>query len=164
MTVRRLGPEDADAFFALRCEALETTPGAFGEDHADARARSLLEYANRLEYNVTFGAFAGEALTGILTYIPEEGPKVCHRAWLLGVYVTPAARGTGAATALLSAALEAARAEGVLQLELHVSDAAPRAISFYTREGFEIVGRSPRALYVDGIFHDELHMMRRLDA
>ncbi len=162
--MRRLVPDEAEAYRALRLEALESCPEAFGTSREEAAAVPMLEQANRLQYNVNFGAFAGDELIGILTYVPEEGEKVGHRGWLMSVYVTPAHRGTGAAKALLAAALEAAQADGLAQLELHVSEAAPRARAFYLREGFEEVGRSPRALWVNGCYLDELHMLRRLDA
>lgn len=164
MSIRRLGPDDGAAFRALRLEALEQSPDAFGEDLAEAREQTDLHYANRLEMGENFGAFAGEDLVGMLLYVREQGPKIGHRAFVMSVYLQPAHRGSGLASELISAAFEQARADGVLQLELYVSTAAPRARAFYAREGFREVARSPRALRVNGIFHDELHMMVLLDA
>ncbi|SIN78009.1 GNAT family N-acetyltransferase [Vannielia litorea] len=164
LTVRRLVPAEAGAYRALRLEALRSCPEAFGTSLEEARAVPMLEQANRLQYNTNFGAFVDGALVGILTYVAEEGEKVGHRAWLMGVYVQPAHQGGGAARALLAAALAEAGADGIAQLELHVSEAAPRARAFYLREGFVEVGRSPRALRVDNRYLDELHMLRRLDA
>lgn len=161
--VRRLGPEDAGAFRALRLEALREAPDAFGEDLAEARAKTDLDFANRLEMGDNFGAFSGGALVGMLLYMREQGAKIRHRAFLMSVYVQPGQRGTGTASALLRAALDHADATGVEQVELYVSTAAPRARAFYARHGFVEVAASPRALCVNGCYHDELHMIRRLD-
>ncbi|MBY6046197.1 GNAT family N-acetyltransferase [Vannielia litorea] len=163
MSIRRLGPEDAQAFRALRLEALTESPEAFGEDLSDALDKTDLDYANRLEMGDNFGAFAGGALVGILLYMREHGPKISHRAFVMSVYVQPAHRGTGAGSALVAAALDLARETGVGQVELYVSSAAPRAHAFYLREGFAEVGCSPRALCVNGCYHDERHMIRYLD-
>ncbi|WP_213545065.1 GNAT family N-acetyltransferase [Vannielia litorea] len=164
MSIRRLGPGDAEAFRALRLEALREAPEAFGEDHAEASAKTDLDFANRLEMGDNFGAFSGGELVGILLYMREVGVKIGHRAFLMSVYVQPAHRGTGLASDLLGAALGLARESGVAQLELYVSSAAPRAQAFYARHGFVQVGVSPRALRVNGSYHDERHMMLRLDA
>jgi ribosomal protein S18 acetylase RimI-like enzyme len=53
---------------------------------------------------------------------------------------------------------------GLVQIELHVNADNARAIRFYRREGFDPIGRIPRALRHDGRDHDELLMVRRLDA
>ena len=51
----------------------------------------------------------------------------------------------GGAALLLSAAVDSARAQGIAQLELNVSETNPRAIAFYRRHGFEVIGRDPGA-------------------
>lgn len=130
----------------------------------EARARSDLSYRSRLETGVTFGSFDGDALVGMLSYLPETGAHTGHRGWIYSVYLQPAYRGSGRGDGLIAAALAQGRADGLAQLELHVSSAAPRARAFYARHGFAPAGSTPRALRVDGVFHDELHMIRRLDA
>ncbi|MFG1989262.1 GNAT family N-acetyltransferase [Actinoplanes sp. NPDC048988] len=52
------------------------------------------------------------------------------------MYVTPASRGSGTATALLRALEEAARSRGWTTLRLETGPAQPDAIRFYEREGY----------------------------
>jgi GNAT superfamily N-acetyltransferase len=52
------------------------------------------------------------------------------------MYVTPAHRGSGVATALLSAAEDAARCRGAARLVLQTGDRQPEAVRLYEREGY----------------------------
>ncbi|RSD13777.1 GNAT family N-acetyltransferase [Amycolatopsis eburnea] len=53
------------------------------------------------------------------------------------MYVEPAARGTGVATALLRALEDRAREFGIARLLLETGTGQPDAIRFYQREGYE---------------------------
>ncbi|WP_258572641.1 GNAT family N-acetyltransferase [Actinomadura parmotrematis] len=52
------------------------------------------------------------------------------------MYVAPAARGTGVATALLAAAEDAARALGASRVVLQTGDRQPDAVRLYERAGY----------------------------
>jgi len=65
-----------------------------------------------------------------------DGPRWAE---LKRMYVVPAARGTGVATALLRALEDAARALGVVDLVLETGDAQPDAMRFYAREGWAAI-------------------------
>jgi GNAT superfamily N-acetyltransferase len=60
-------------------------------------------------------------------------------AELKRMYVVPAARGTGVATAILRALEDAARDLGVVDLVLETGDAQPDAMRFYAREGWAAI-------------------------
>jgi RimJ/RimL family protein N-acetyltransferase len=79
------------------------------------------------------------------------------------MYVREAARGTGLAAAIVQALLDHATRE-VEQVELTVNADNARAIKFYERQGFRIVGRMPRALRIDGRYYDELSMLRAVSS
>jgi ribosomal protein S18 acetylase RimI-like enzyme len=65
---------------------------------------------------------------------PGAGPG---RGWhLVSMWVSPQARGSGAAEQLVQAVCAAARADGATRIRLWVTDANPRAQAFYQRLGF----------------------------
>lgn len=80
-----------------------------------------------------------------------------------GVYVRPAQRNTGLARTLCARVIELARAEGVRQIHLGVNAENRRARNLYTALGFQIYGKEPRGLCVNGRYYDEEHMVRMLD-
>lgn len=162
-SVRRLRPEDVASLVALRREALEGHPLAFGASADDDRGLSLEFMRASLadsEEQAVFGCFEGDSLMGMVGVIRASRVKVRHKANLWGMYVSPHARQQGAGHALLEAAIEQARAwPGVEQLHLGVTDVAGAARKLYEAAGFRIWGREPRALQWEGRFVDELHLV-----
>ncbi len=59
LEIRRLNPEDAVLYKALRLEALQNHPEAFGSDYEAEKDRPVDQYATRFqsEQTATFGAF-----------------------------------------------------------------------------------------------------------
>ena len=110
--------------------------------------------------------FAGAAtdvqLAGLVVYYRDTGERETHRGWLLQVYLKPELRGTGAALAMIEAAVEHARSE-VIQLHLMVGAHNAPAIRLYEKAGFTTYGTDPRCLYVNGRYIDEHMMVRFLD-
>jgi GNAT superfamily N-acetyltransferase len=82
---------------------------------------------------VHFGAFAGDALVGIASLVPEAAPDGRAALRLRGMAVQPEHRGAGIGAALLAACLDHARAHGrQVWCNARVSVEA-----FYLRAGFE---------------------------
>lgn len=164
LTVRRLGPDDAPAYRALRLYALKDAPKAFGEALEEAQKRPAGDWqALFLGERAFFAVFEDGALVGSANVEREQGLKQHHRGWLYGVYVMPGARGGGASDLLLNAALAHAKAAGMIQLHLGVGTYNRPAQRLYERFGFTVYGTQPRALLVDGNFIDEHHMVCFLD-
>ena len=162
LDVRRLGTEDATAYTAVRREALLSDPLAFGasiEDDfaldADFVRRSLGDEREQ----AVFGYFEGDRLRGIVGLLRAAKLKQRHGATIWGMYVSTETRRRGAGRALLDAAIAQARAWGVDQVQLSVTDAAPEARRMYEAAGFTAWGHQPRALRWEGRFVDESHMM-----
>jgi ribosomal protein S18 acetylase RimI-like enzyme len=160
---RRLEPEDVAVFRALRMASLKDAPDNFGSTYEDWQSRSDAELRGFLEDEPIFAAFVCDQPVGLTGLIPENKSKQAHRWGLAMVYVSPEARGGGAANALMSTAVAFAIGARVLQLELSVNATNARAIRFYERHGFQITGQIPRGYRIDGGFADEVMMVRFLD-
>jgi ribosomal protein S18 acetylase RimI-like enzyme len=158
-------PGDAEAFVALRREALDEEPLAFGASPEDDRGLSLPFVREALgpeHSSAVFGAFSPN-LVGIVGLRREGKKKSAHKAYLWGVYVSTPHRGSGLGMALLEAAIGYARQlDGVTQMHLSVSEDAEPAVQLYERLGFRRWGTEPNALRWEGQAVAEHHMVLRL--
>jgi ribosomal protein S18 acetylase RimI-like enzyme len=162
-SIRRLTAADAEAYRDLRLEALRTHPDAYADSAGDAARRPLSWWEAQLADRVFFGAHAEGQLKGTVNLRREQGAATGHRAWLLGMYVAPTARGTGMADALVEKLFAHAAEAGVLHLYLGVAAHNETARRFYERHGFSTYGREPRALRQGDNFIDEFLMAKPLD-
>jgi len=120
---------------------LEIERASFG---ADAYDRNLFaEYLDECG-GLFLAAERGGIVRGYLI-AGARGP----RAELISVAVAPAARGGGAASAMMESALRRLRARGVKRLSLTVKTTNLEARAFYAKYAFEFVRRVPR-YYEDG--------------
>ncbi len=160
MLIRRLSPNDASAFRALRLEGLARHPDAFGASYDDEAGQPLERFAERLAGNVVLGGYDGtEALRGVIGIRKATAPKVRHIATIWGMYVSPGSRGSGLGDRLVQAAIAEARASCTsVRLSVVTSNAA--ALRLYERAGFTIWAVDRGALCVDGVFLDEALMRR----
>ncbi|MER6297966.1 GNAT family N-acetyltransferase [Kitasatospora sp. NPDC001539] len=170
MTVRRLGVADAGPYRAFRLTALEETPGAFTSGHAEERGKPLADTVRRLAEaeagpGALLGAFDdGGTLLGTAGLRVHPRAQERHKATLYGMAVARAAGGRGIGRALVERVLTIAAADGRLrQVLLTVSEGNEPALRLYTACGFEVWGREPRAVLVDGREVAKLHMVRLLD-
>ncbi len=162
--VRRLLASDAEAYFRLRREALETEPFAFSSSPAEDRAldpefvRTSLGDPNQ----ALFGAFSPE-LVGVTGVYRERGAKSAHKARLWGLYVRASHRRRGLGEQLVQAAIAFARSlEGVTHLHLSVTDRGKEAAALYEKLGFVTWGIEPAALRIGGAEAAERHMVLKL--
>ena len=162
VTIRRLGPDDVEAWRAIRLEALKGSPEAFGQsyEHADAQPNEHFLRGVSGPHRI-FAAFAGGTAVGTAGFYVMDGPKVAHRGMLWGMYVAPSHRGTGFARRLIETVITHATPL-VEQIHLHVVTTNPTAYSLYRRMGFVAYGIEPRALRYQGRDYDETLMVRTL--
>ena len=165
MPIRTLTATDAPAYRALRLEMLTHDPSAFGSSAEEFRERSPESVAAQLtptDTRFTLGAWEGSNLLGTATLAREDGLKTRHKAFVYGVYVTPAARGQGLAHALMTGLMERAREQNISTLMLAVAEPQTAARTLYTRLGFTPYGTEPDALRVNGQSITEFHLRREL--
>lgn len=162
--IRDATPADAAPLAALARRTFSDTFGhlyrpddlaAFLANHTEERWRSELSdpvYAVRIaEAEVGFVAYAKLGPPS-LPFEPR-GPSIELRQF----YVLADHHGTGLARELMDWVLAAARVRGADDLYLSVFVDNHRAQAFYTRYGFEVVGRYE---FVVGSHADQDHVMR----
>ncbi|WP_226659191.1 GNAT family N-acetyltransferase [Pseudalkalibacillus hwajinpoensis] len=163
MEVRQLTANDAEAYWALRLEALKKNPEAFASSYEEAILKDdpIQSTARNMESGATFGAFDNEMLIGVITFVRGSGIKVRHKADLFAVYVTPEYRGKGTGRALLSRVIDYAKnQDALIKLSVSVVSTNERAKHLYKSFGFKTVYIEEKALYVQGQFLNEEHMVQ----
>jgi ribosomal protein S18 acetylase RimI-like enzyme len=105
------------------------------------------------------GQVVGYLVLRPLTTLPENA----HVIGVFGLAVAPAARRLGAASALLAAAEQRARAAGARKLSLRVLGTNEPAIRLYDRLGFEREGVLRAEFFINGDYVDDLLMAKYLE-
>ncbi len=160
--IRAFTPDDAEAFRALRLEALSADPEAFGNAPADECLVPMETVAARLGAGHTFGAFHGALPVGMAGFLAESGEKRRHKGLVWGVYVRADWRGRGLAGRLVDRVMaHAASRVELLHLSVVAGNEAARRL--YERKGFEAYGLERRALRLGDRYVDEILMVHMFD-
>ena len=166
ITIRRATEEEAAAYRDLRLEALRDHPQVFSSDYAAYVTRPLSYWSERLRLAGTEGvammyfAVRGAELAGMCGIFCGDSPKTWHSATVVSLYVRPPWRGRNLGERLVMVCLDWARAQEVKAVKLAVVTTNTAAIRCYARCGFRVYGIEPQALFYDGVFYDELMMIR----
>ena len=135
ITVRTLTEDEWDQYRSVRLAALRESPEAFVASHAEETEydedfwRTRMRRSRRLLAEVD-GEAVGTASVGEVD--TDDG---CH-AELFGLWVSPALRGKGIATQLVSAGAKSAAASGRSHLYYWVGTDNGRAVAFASGFGF----------------------------
>ena len=149
----------------MRLGGLQASPAAFCSSYEEECATPLATIEAELAPGMRnrFGAFDGDTLAGIVAVGREGALKLRHKAFIVGMYVAPAYRGRGVGRMLLEHAYAVASAfEGVKLVSLGVTSGNAPALALYESLGFQIYGQAPDATCVDGVFYDEILMVRHV--
>lgn len=163
MEIRQLTVADLAAYRALHRFGMTEAPMGFVDVPETDAARPDAEVEAMLARGEGWGAFDGERLIGKLTVDALPYPSLAHTFWVHAVYVHPDARGNGASSALMRAAVEAARTKGGSRIALWVNGANKHARALYERLGFVQTGRIPEGISVDCERVDDVLMVLSLD-
>ncbi|TXL72192.1 GNAT family N-acetyltransferase [Vineibacter terrae] len=161
ITIRRLMAADAADYRAIRLEALQRAPQAFGSTYVAEAARPVAAFAERLTGSVVFGAYAAAGIVGMAGLARSPGPKESHKGFLWGMYVRAEMRGQGVGALLVEAVIAAAAAT-LDQITLSVVQENAAARALYERFGFTAYGVEPRALKTPDGYVDEVLMVKFL--
>lgn len=158
-------PADAPAYRALRLAGLAAHPEAFTSSFEEDAAKPLAVTEARLAPDgdaAIFGAFVDGALVGAVGLVRDPRRKRRHAAEIVAMYVASGHARRGIGRALLAHAIAVARAAGVLQLALTVTQGNDAARALYAAAGFATFGVEPRAINVDGRYYAKEHMLLAL--
>jgi ribosomal protein S18 acetylase RimI-like enzyme len=150
MEIRPAKPSDAQVLAAFGARTFEVAFGPYNtpDDLKDYLATHYGAAIQRSEISdpgiVTLLAEEDGDLVGFVQLrLGSEHPSVGSgpQVELWRIYIEPERMGTGLAQALMEAAKGRAQAHGAAALWLSVWQENPRAIAFYRKEGFDVVGQ-----------------------
>lgn len=161
VTLRRLAPEDAAQFRAVRLRALQEFPEHYASSYEEESVQPEAFHRDVLAQNYVLGALDGETLIGTVVMRRYGFRNFHHKATLSAVYVQPSYQGRGIGKRLVQAILNYAKNE-VEQIILAVGANNPPGVYFYESLGFTQYGYEPRAMKRHGQYFDDIWMIRTL--
>jgi ribosomal protein S18 acetylase RimI-like enzyme len=163
MRIAVLAAGDARPYRALMLHAYEHAADAFTSTVEERAGEPESWWVGRIDdptgMSVAFGAFEGTELVGAVALAFSAKPKTKHKASLIGMYVMPQWRGSGAARALLQAAIGRCRSRGGIRVvQLTVTEGNEPAVALYRSAGFRPFGTEPMAVRTPAGFRSKVHM------
>jgi GNAT superfamily N-acetyltransferase len=160
--IRQLTVGDLAAYRALHRFGIGESPSGFVDVEETDAARPDEVVAATLARGEAWGVFDGERLLGKLTIDALPYPSLALTYWIHAVYVHPDARGSGASSKLIRAAIDYVRSKGARRVALWVNGVNAHARGLYERVGFEQTGRVPGGIQVAGEYVDDVLMTLEL--
>jgi ribosomal protein S18 acetylase RimI-like enzyme len=169
--IRRLNaeaPTDVAQYWQVRNEGLKEFPDAFTTTYEEGVATAPEKLAKRFggenSDDFVIGAFsATDKLLGCTGFERETRTKQRHKGKVIGMYVMPAARGSGLGRKILAALLlEAKQLNGLEKIVLSVTHSNEGARLLYISMGFITFGIERNAIKVGQNYYDKEFMALNL--
>ena len=145
VSVRRIRPDEGPAFRAVRLQALQDSPQAFGSTLAETQARPDTYWEGRARSgaegheNVLFLAEDGDRWVGVAGGF-VNGATAARSVDLVSMWVHPAYRGRGVGRRLVDQVVVWARERGAERVDLWVTRGNGPATLLYEQCGFRATG------------------------
>lgn len=138
VAVRVLAEDEWTTYREMRLAALRQSPEAFAASVADEESYDESLWRERMRRSARLLATRDGEPVGIVSVgqARDDDGDQDGVAELFGMWVDPAARGTGVAWQLVDSAAAHAREQGRSHLKLWVSVENGRAVAFYSSYGF----------------------------
>ncbi len=168
LTIRLASLEDAASLLDLRLESLTLQPEAFAADIGKISVdgvgafEKLIADNARTQAGCISLACTDAELIGLAGITRGHWPKTRHFGVLWGVYVKPAWRGFHICEAMIDEIFEWVAENGMSVIYLGVTVSEKSAIRCYSRCGFAEYGIEPRAILYQGIYYDQVLMVKLL--
>ena len=162
MNIRCISADDAEAFSALRREVTRENPVGMGLTYEEELTRTLDDFQAQLSFshpNAMFGSFVENELvaTAAVGYT-SRFPSSRHKMVMWGVFTSPRYRRRGLSQQVVDSAIQHAFSSGVHRLNLQVYVPNEPAIAMYRSIGFVEYGIEAEAVFINGQYHDGVHM------
>jgi len=162
MNIRVINADDAGAFSTLRQEVTRENPVQMGLTYEEELTRSLDDFRSQLSFthpNAMFGCFVeGELVATAAVGYTSKFPSSRHKMVMWGVFTSPRYRRQGLSRRVVEQAIQHAFGNGVHRVNLQVYLPNEPAINLYKSIGFVQYGIEPEAVYMNGQYHDGVHM------
>jgi ribosomal protein S18 acetylase RimI-like enzyme len=143
--LEQISPKNVLIFKAVRLQALQDSPSAFGSTYAKESQFSDADWLKRAvdwssDRSIGYLAIRREIPCGIVAaFLNEHDPRKAH---LVSMWVSPTHRRDGIGRALIDAIQAWARIRAAHSLQLTVTSSNHTAIEFYKRSGFTMTGNT----------------------
>lgn len=162
--IRKLQPEESNAYRALRLQCLKNYPMHFTSNYEDEKVKEKVFFQNSIEQsdvnNFVIGAFIDDALVGISGFNRYDRKKIEHKGRIIQVYVNPDYQGQQIGLRIIKSTIaEAFKIEGIEQIEIDVISSNKHAAKLYKKIGFEAYGVQKNFMKVNNSYYDHIMMM-----
>jgi ribosomal protein S18 acetylase RimI-like enzyme len=157
LQIKKLPPERWREFKALRLEALQNDPLAFGSSYEEEINFTDKTWKEKIK-NTLFVTL-NDIPIGMIVFVINSKKKLNHIAEIFGVYVREQYRDKKIGTQLIESAINLIRQnKSIKKIKLTVTSVQDAAVKLYSSFGFETAGRLQKELKYKDKFYDGIIM------